>query len=389
MARKGENIRHRKDGRWEGRYPAWDNKTGKHVMKSVYARTYTEVKEKLALAKAAEQKRSITQEKTEDTCIYTSDITISVIAHNWLESIAESHKHSTCVKYSQVYEKHLADLVGSLLISDIGMVKIEALLNRIEVQSRSLVNSIYSVVNQILKYAHNNYGTEYLRVTAPDEHKKAKPIEVLKRAEQSSLLKELRRGMKEETFFYKLGILICLYTGLRIGEICALKWADIDLVYGLLYVRRTVQRIRVDGQKTKTMLVEGEPKSMTSKREIPLADDIKALLGEISADNSQDVYIISRNRSTEPRTMYNHYLKCLENAGISQKTFHCLRHTFATNCINAEVDPKSLSEILGHSDVTITLNRYVHPSIDTKRRYMNTLSSIMGQLDGQNKREIA
>ena len=149
----------------------------------------------------------------------------------------------------------------------------------------------------------------------------------------------------------------------------------------MLSVNATVQRIAIEGGKRKTMLMEGEPKSIFSRREIPLSDELARLL--LSYRDRTGKYVINGERPMEPRTYQNRFQKYLQFAGIKKKNFHILRHTFATNCIESGVDIKSLSEILGHSDVKVTLNRYVHPTTEVKRQHMNSLSAIYGQLMGQ------
>ncbi|MBD5521775.1 MAG: site-specific integrase [Lachnospiraceae bacterium] len=192
---------------------------------------------------------------------------------------------------------------------------------------------------------------------------------------------KLLQYLYEEMDIYKLEIIICISTGLRLGEICALKWNDIDLQGGLLHVNTTVQRIAMNGYNTRTILLEGEPKSIFSKREIPLSDEITKLL--FSYHNVGETYVINRNKPMEPRTYQNKFQKYLRLADIQKKNFHSLRHTFATNCISSGMDIKSLSEILGHSDVRITLDRYIHPTVETKRYHMNSLSEIYGQYMGR------
>lgn len=182
---------------------------------------------------------------------------------------------------------------------------------------------------------------------------------------------------------FKMGILLCLLTGLRLGEICSLKCSDIDLHTKTLRVNSTVQRIAVDGCGTKTILYENKPKSIYSVREIPLSEGAVRLLKAFPMDGK---YFIKGDAPMEPRTYQNKLKSYLRQAGIEHKNFHALRHTFATNCIESGMDAKSLSEILGHANVQITLNRYVHPSIALKRQQMNGLSSIYGQFVGQSAR---
>ena len=148
----------------------------------------------------------------------------------------------------------------------------------------------------------------------------------------------------------------------------------------LLHVNRTVQRISIDNAEQKTILIETMPKSFHSKREIPISTQLYTVLQEFYCN---DIYVLNGNRPMEPRTLQNRFKKYLKLSGIREMNFHSLRHTFATNCIQTGADIKSVSEVLGHSDVKITLNRYVHPSMDTKREHLNSLSSIYGQISGQ------
>lgn len=385
MSRKGENIRKRADGRWEGRYPAWDGERCRRISKSVYAKTYAGVKEKLAAAKILQMQEN-TPEKQSDAYPMTECISMASAASEWLAQVREQKKYSTYIKYRNIYENHIRDAFSGSTTADVSLAQIAEALRGLDGLSWSLTKSIYSVANLILKYAHERYGSPFHRFSPARQHSAAKPIEVFTRAEQTHFLKELYENLNNEDSHYGLGILVCLYTGLRLGEICALKWEDIDMDGGLLYVKRTVQRIKTDDLDAKTILREDEPKSATSKREIPLPDAVMDLLQDFRGNGE---YVVCGNRPAEPRTMYNHYQKHLRHTCIARKKFHCLRHTFATNCINAGVDVKSLSEILGHADVTITLNRYVHPSIDTKRRHLNTLSAIYGQYMGQKNLRIA
>lgn len=145
-------------------------------------------------------------------------------------------------------------------------------------------------------------------------------------------------------------------------------------------MNRTVQRLYTDGYRTKTILLETEPKSIYSRREIPLSD---AMLNQLITLHNKEEYIFGRDKPLEPRTLQNYFKRILEDAGQTPKNFHILRHTFATNCIEGGTDVKSLSELLGHSDIQITLNRYVHPSMETKRKCMDRLSLFYGQIYGQ------
>ncbi len=372
MPRRGENIRKRKDGRWEGRYYIQRSETGKHVQRSVYARSYGEVKEKLSTAKIS-QKEVAKKNKS------GTEVFFEQVAEEWLACIQREKRHSTYVKYRLIYRKHLCEKLGNLTFSELNNESLAETFQSKENEacSESLQKSISCVLNQIFSYAISHYQIQLSHYTFPRYKIRTKPIEVLNRSEQTKLLQHLYGEMD----ICKLGIVICISTGLRLGELCALKWKDIDFEENLLSVNATVQRIATEGGKKKTKLVEGEPKSIFSQREIPLSDELIKLL--LPYRNNTGTYVINGEKPMEPRTYQNRFQKYLQFAGIKKKNFHILRHTFATNCIESGVDIKSLSEILGHSDVKITLNRYVHPTTEAKRQHMNSLAAVYGQLMGQ------
>lgn len=162
-------------------------------------------------------------------------------------------------------------------------------------------------------------------------------------------------------------ILLALTTGMRIGEICALKWSDIDLKKRIIAVNRTVQRIRTFASEQKTKIIESLPKSVKSKREIPIPDVVYEHIKALSKGVENDDYFLSSSKKIiEPRTLQYRFKSILKKEKLPSVTFHSLRHLFATKCIELGVDVKTLSELLGHSSVEITLNRYVHSSIERK-----------------------
>lgn len=372
MSRRGENIRKRKDGRWEGRYSTREPQTGRSMVHSVYAKSYGEVREKLF--KARESVRNISKEfeKYENVCFHT-------IAEEWLAVICSEKKYSTYIKYRAVYNKYIQEKIGGFPFSQLDAETLDTIFQREDQKllSNSLQDSISCVLNQILNYAVLHHYSTAINYSRPKRRKNPRMAEVLNLSEQTKLFQYLY----DEMDIYKLGIVVCISTGLRLGEICSLKWKDIDFEEKTMCVNTTVQRIPIDGKDTRTRLLEGEPKSMFSKREIPLSDDLARLLHNYHTDSGE--YVINQNRPMEPRTYQKKFQKYLQFAGIKKTNFHTLRHTFATNCINGGVDIKSLSEILGHSDVKITLNRYIHPTEEIKRGHMNSLSAIYGQFLGQ------
>lgn len=364
MSRKGENIRKRKDGRWEGRYVIKVNNTSKTC--SVYAPTYAEAKKKLARART-ENKPPIQVEKNQ--------ITVDTTATNWLAEVGNTKKTSTYIKYKSIYESYIKHIIGEKQMEDIDEELIETIYR--SAVSESCQKSIRCVLNQIFSYAQFHYKIQSTTIQKIKFQKKESLVKTLNVSEQSKLIQYLYQDMD----IHKFGIILCLNTGLRLGEICSLKWSDIDFSTKSIHINRTVQRLP-KGNDNKTILVEDTPKTHCSKREIPISDQIYNLL--LKYKTAETTYIFSKNRPLDPRTYQYKFKRYLCNAGIENHTFHTLRHTFATNCINSGADVKSVSEILGHSDVRITLNKYVHPSMDVKRTHLNHLDSIYGQYRGQN-----
>lgn len=375
MPRRGENIRKRTDGRWEGRYVVYLPGKGKQ-QKSVYGKTYSEVKKKRGQALEA-------ADCPEPNSVYPpnasgrKEILFGDIANEWLSKIEITKKPSTHIKYRHIYKTHLENLLSEYPLNDLSTDCFQDMLaNKTANYSGSIQKSIYSVASGTLNYSAENYHTPLVllkrKVSAPS----GKKLNIYSRTEQTALLRYLYDDMDLK----KMGIVLCLSTGLRLGEVCALKWEDIDLQSRILHVNHTVQRISISNRTSKTVLCEGKPKTPCSQREIPLSDEMIFLLSRF---RHPDKYVLNNSAPLEPRTYQYQFKKYQDQAGVSCKNFHVLRHTFATNCIGNGVDIKSLSEILGHSNVQITLNKYVHPTLDTKRQHMNTISSVYSRILGQ------
>lgn len=200
---------------------------------------------------------------------------------------------------------------------------------------------------------------------------KAKEKSLLGKAEQTMLNNYLTSNPNASN----VGILLSATTGIRIGDLCALKWGNIDLEKRTLTIKNTVQRIKSIDGSTATKLIITLPKSNSSVRKIPLPDFIIPILRNLKGNN--DYYILSGTRAIiEPRTMQYRFKHILSDLNLPNVSFHSLRHGFATTCIALGFDVKTLSEILGHSSVEITLNRYVHSSMERKAEFMKLLSSV-------------
>ena len=198
--------------------------------------------------------------------------------------------------------------------------------------------------------------------------KKSPEIKLLDESEKKVLQKYISENHNRTT----MGIALTTSTGLRIGELCGLQWADIDLEKRILTVRKTVQRIQCQNGDKKTKIIITDPKTESSKRTIPLNKSMVAFLSEFKGDDEEFV-MTGTNKPLEPRTMQYRFVKILNLLNLPLIHFHALRHMFATSCIKLRFDVKTVSELLGHSKVEITLNRYVHSSFEQKREYMEQL----------------
>lgn len=365
LSRRGDNIRKRSDGRWEGRYLLTSN--GNKKYRSVYGHSYHEVKQKLF-----EHRKTIAEQP--DFPHQASSVKIDELSNCWLSYIKEHRKYSTYVKYMGIYEKYIKYPFGSLEANEVTPDFIETTLP--PTLSSSLYKSIYCVLNQMFLYGNQYYKIRKIHLKFNTIRSTAKNIQTIDLTDQLKLREYLLSDMDS----YKLGILICLYMGLRLGEICALKWEDIDFRCKTLHINRTVQRLRTNGADKKTFLYESPPKTPCSIREIPIPDFLYDLLLSYKNDG---IYVLNNASPMDPRTYQYKFHSYLHKANVKDFHFHTLRHTFATNCISNGADAKSVSEMLGHSNVNITLNKYVHPAMDVKRNILDSLVSLSGQNNGQ------
>lgn len=372
MPKKGENIYKRKDGRWEGRYIKSRTESGKIIYGYVYARSYRETKEK--------QKAKI--------ALCTSQISnknehiFSYIALEWFESIKLHTKASTQNKYHNMLMNYILPEYGNQPFNTITYEFIEAhckfLLESGGKNGNGLspktVSDVLVIIRNILKFAIRKGIYVANDANAVQIRQDIKPMRVLNKAEQSQLCEYILK--KPEAC--NIGVLVCMFTGLRIGEICALRWEDISFSEQSIYIHQTLQRIQLHrGHGAKTEVVVTTPKSPCSIRKIPLPEEILKIL--VLNKKASSGYMLTNDeyKFIEPRTMQNKFKKILKDAGIENANFHALRHTFATRCVELGFDVKSLSEILGHATVNITMNRYVHPTYEMKKENMQKLSGLL------------
>ena len=372
MPRRGENIYKRKDGRWEGRYIK--GRDGQKALYGyIYSKSYSEVKRQLVLKRA-----EYAREESKPSTPTIEDIPFSELSEIWLRSIQASVKESTWIKYRNILKCSILPRIGDTNLSEINYSAVSSLCNDLMESggkdqsglAAKTVADALSLIKAVVKYASRmKYMTDRTALDVSVKVKKA-PLRVLSVQEQQILIAELT----EELDFTGLGIYICLFTGIRVGELCALTWNDISLENNMIHIHRTMQRIQTPDGEKKTAILIAEPKSQCSIRDIPIAETLREKLMQQSV---KEGYVLTgNNKYVEPRTMQNRFKSILERCGILDAHFHTLRHTFATRCIEVGFDVKSLSEILGHANVSITLNRYVHPSMELKQKNIDKLSEL-------------
>ena len=277
------------------------------------------------------------------------------------------------MNYQMKYEKHVKSALGNFAYEKITADKLN---DFIQAKLSSGLSAKYTadiagVIKSVCRFAKKRFGYDDKSEFITIPKGKAKEKELLDKTEQT----RLNNYLIADPTVTNVGILLSAATGIRIGELCALKWENINLEKKILTVRNTAQRIQNIGGTTATKLVVTSPKSSSSVREIPLPEFIIPLLSKLKENNN--CYLLSGTRSiVEPRVMQYRFKRILSELKLSDVSYHSLRHLFATNCIALGVDVKTLSEILGHSSVEITLNRYVHSSMERKAEYMKSLSAI-------------
>jgi integrase len=354
-----ENIYLRKDGRFEIRFHYGYKDDSATNYKSVYGSSEEEVVENY--------KNKIEELfQNNDLLIFDKNY-IGYDINLWMNNSKIKNKKSTFSNYQYILKSRIIPKFAKVKKKTISLDIINKFTSELldEGLAAKSVKDILIILQQILKIGNIN-----IKIPMPKVPKTE--IQILKKEEQLKLEKELMSNLNETTF----GIYLCLYTGLRIGELCALQWKNIDLNNKKINIKKTLVRIKNPEEKTKkkTIVIIDEPKSVSSIREIPIPDFIIPTLRKLSVDATPDTFFISvTEKFVELRTFFNRYKKILYSIELKKYNFHALRHTFATRCIENGCDPKTLSEILGHSSVKITLERYVHPNYENKVLMMNQL----------------
>ena len=292
-----------------------------------------------------------------------------VVTEEWLKYKKNTVKKSTYYNYSYSVAKYLYPSFAGKNIT-----KIKNYNNFIEELSDTLspktVRDIVTKLKEIINFYEEEHNTKInvKKMSLPKLNKKG--IQILSNKEKQ----KLEKYCIEQNSLKSLGILICLNTGLRIGEVCALRWENIDFESKKIHIEKTIERI-YSKEENKTIVIIDTPKSITSVRTIPINSKLYNILKQIRGKSKKTDFVLagSSEHYVEPRNYQYHFKEILKRSKVKKYKFHTLRHTFATNCIEAGMDIKSLSEILGHADVSITLNIYVHSSDKIKRKYLEKI----------------
>ena len=361
MPKRGENIYKRKDGRWEGRYISGRYPNGRAKYTSIYGKSYREVKSLL-------EKRKGERIKT----ITPSVITIKVLMETWLSLRSTVIKESSYQRYEDLINCHILPRLGGIRVNCLTAEVLSNFIKTLQKDGRldghgglsdKTVSDIICILRSALRLAGKNGAVNVetlFDVKVPSA--KQKPVQTLGNTECEALT----RSILAEPDIYGIAYLLALNLGLRLGEVCGLKWSDVDFTEHLLSVNRTAIRLK---QGNHTKLTVQTPKTENSVRVIPLPAEMVPLLIRMKSTHSHDSFIItgSKTKPQDPRMLHTRFKRFLKDHGMRDISFHTLRHTFATRCIERGIDAKTLSEIVGHANVKTTLQLYVHPSISHKR----------------------
>lgn len=304
---------------------------------------------------------------------YKDKITFATALDMWLLSNKVRIKHTTYDKYSYIIQKHIVPDLGNLSLAELNSMQINKFLNdklhsggieNNKPLAPSYVSTMSLIISSAIHYAANEDLCTDLKNPIYKPIANNKEIHVLNSADYNKLTMYIVSNINETN----LGILFALYLGLRIGEICALKWENIDFKTMIIHIKSTVSRINNNG---KTKYILDVPKTKSSIRDIPIPKKLFTILKDSFVNRKSDFVISKTDSFVIPRTFEYRYHKLLNELAIESINFHSLRHTFATNCISNGMDVKSLSEILGHTNVNTTLQIYVHPSMEIKRKQID------------------
>lgn len=297
---------------------------------------------------------------------------ISEVISLWKTDKKQYVKKSSFSAYILLIENHLLPAFGDKYTIEETEVQQFVFLKINQGLSHKTIKDILIVLKMVLKFGAKNKWIEYqpFDIQFPTERER-NDIEVLSRNNQ----KKVMNYIQEHFTFRNLGIFICLSAGIRIGEVCALTWEDIDTDRGIISVKRTIQRIYViEDNIRKTEVILDTPKTKNSIRDIPMSRDLLRMLKPIKKIVNNSFFVLTNDeKPTEPRTYRSYYKNLMRELNMPELKFHGLRHSFATRCIESKCDYKTVSVLLGHSNISTTLNLYVHPNMEQKKKAIDQM----------------
>lgn len=368
MARRGENIYKRKDGRWEARLLI---ENGKY--RYFYGKTYKDAKLKMRLFQenAKLHKEKQVEQKTNAYFLLEGWLQKQVTLKNVKPLTYESYYHCMNKHILPFFQNEQTNKITLETVSQFTKTLGENEL--LADTSKKKIFTIFKIaLREILKDELNSAS---ILATVKPPKLETREVEIFSIKEQRSLEAAVLQSQDQRA----LGIILCLYTGIRLGELCALTWGDIDWESGFMSITKTVSRVKTFKQDTKkTELIVGTPKSRNSMRKIPVPEFLLKLVQQRNLwDGNEDAFVLSgKETPIDPRIFQKLYKKLLEEAHLRDRKFHAIRHTFATRGLELGVDIKTISEILGHSNVSITLNIYAHSLIEQKKAAMEKYNAM-------------
>ena len=378
MAKRGENIYKRLDGRYEGRYVVGKTPQGRTKFGYIYGYQYGDVRDKLLLIKATMiQKNSPAPSCKKSLAEWTEEW--------WKQELAGRIKGSSWQTYRNILRRHILPVLGNCLLTEITPDMVSAFVHDLESHdfAASTIRGIWRILNSILRSAveeglirQNPCRKVRLRSGTIEGQR------VLNHREQHAILE----AAQEEQ---DIPALLSLYTGMRLGEICALKWKDINWEQSTILVRRTAQRLvtewknwkgiaQTTPERQRTEICIDTPKSTCAVRIIPLPAFLLDRLQKLAQGHGEDTYIFGNEaHPAEPRTIQRHFQGLTKRVKLTGVHFHTLRHSFATRLLELGIDMKTVSVLMGHSSVRTTLEYYAHSLVESQRRAMKLLADAL------------
>ena len=302
--------------------------------------------------------------------------------YTWLLEKKDYIKESTYANYSNNIFNHIIPKLGNYYLNELNHKVIQDFLLELSKNGRKdntgglaekTIKDITIIIKGSIKKGINEDKIKHIELTFnyPKDNKENK-LYVLTKREQNKITNYVLENINSRN----VGLLISLYSGIRIGELCALRWEDVDFKKNCLTINKTIQRVYIkDKNKNISKVIITTPKTKNANREIPINKDFLEILKKVKSDKKH--YILTGNEKyIEPRTYRKYFNKVLDELKIKHFNFHSLRHTFATNCISLGVDYKTVSELLGHANVNITLNLYVHPRYSQKKKCIDLVCKV-------------